>query len=92
MAKLTSPLHEELNETRRGESLNNLWLVVRVTLIVVSVVGLWRMGGRMRMAVMVAGLAAVVLLGGVVMLIVHTVKKEKRERGNVYGQTSQPIE
>ena len=80
------------SRSSQGEFLNNLWLLVRVTLIVVTVAGLWRTGGAMRVAVMVAGLAAVVLLGAVLTLIVYAVRKEQRDKGIASGQTVTPIE
>jgi len=94
------PLGDQQNERRPlatgrsspREYLNNLWVVARVAFIVVTIVGLWRMGPPMRVIVVIGGLTALVIVGAVVALIVFTVRKEQGEKGIGNGTIAPPIE
>src|SRR5215831_11563511 len=80
------------SRSSQGEFLNNLWIAVRVTLIAVTIYGLWRTSPSMRIAVMIAGLAALVILVAVLPFILYSVRKEPHQKGTGNGQRVTPIE
>ena len=80
--------HAEPSPIKLGR--HDFGVVVRVIITAVTIYGLWQMGRAMRIVVMIGGLAALLILVAVVALIVHTVRKDQREKGTGNGQTVPP--